>query len=870
MLRGSLFGKYAAYFAALVTLALLVGGGIELHFSYNQNKADLLALQHEKALAAASHIEHYVQEIQHQLQWLGLLQTSADSAEQRRFDYLKVLRQVPAVADLSELDRNGIERLHLSRVGLNVTRGAQSFASDPKFTVPISGKVYFSPVYFRQETEPYMTISMAGTSDDAGIVVAEVNLKFILDVVSQIHVGQKGLAFAIDGDGRLIAHPDMSLVLQKLDLSSYPQVKSALGQDSGKSGRVNIARDTKGSEVLTDFAPIQSLGWFVFVEQPLQEAFAPLYSALKRTVLLLLAGIALSLLASVFLARRITRPIGTIQTGAARIAAGNLDQQIEVHTGDELEKLAAQFNDMAAELKQSYAGLERKVAERTHELGETNKQLIQAQEQIARLSLPSDEKLEDPQAWAAAMAQQVAHAIGVAEIGVWLFDADHVTPLAPGLTKQPDAVVLRRAGAGEFIRTHGSTIVTVAGMSGITCGALVIDGIADAFAETQRRLLTGLAQHLGTALELRSLRRQLSTAEANRAASKRELHERGIETLLLCPACGRCYPDNGKAHGPSRCGDDDRVLDGSRLLPFRINDRYRFEKLIGEGGMGTVFAAQDEKLDRDVALKIIKTTYLSDPAMRLRLSREARTVARIQHPAVTALFDTGELEDGSAFLVMELLRGRALACVLRDFGAGTPHQVACLLRQASTGLVAAHKAGVIHRDIKPENIFLAATAAGFQAKLLDFGIALPKQVDSRLTQTGVLIGTPAYMSPEQIIGAELDERTDLYSLAAVIWEALAGRPLVNENRMADVILSVLHNPVPPISNIAPGLNPDIDALFKAALAKARHDRPRDLEAWADSLSTILEQHESGPRHGWPSLQVHKAASAADTDAPTFI
>src|ERR1700756_803794 len=535
MLRGSLFRKYVAYFAALVTLALMASGSIEIYFSYQENKAALLTLQHEKAVAAASRIGDYVQEIQHQMQWLGLPQPSTATAEQRRFDYLKVLRQVPAITDLSQLDRNGTEQMQLSRVGLNVIGAAENFAFDPKFTVPKAGKVYFSPVYFRQETEPYMTISMPGTSEEAGIIVAEVNLKFILDVISQIQIGQKGLAYAVDGRGRLIAHPDMSQVLQKLDLSSYPQVNAALRQRrDANTARVNIARDPQGREVLTDFAGIQSLDWYVFVEQPLQEAFAPLYDALKRTVLLLLGGIVFSSLASVFLARRMTDPIGAIQAGAARIGAGNLEQQIEVHTGDELEMLAAQFNKMAAELKESYSGLERKVAERTQELSGAYKKLVDAQEQIARLSRPSSEQLEDTQAWAAGMAVEVARALGAREIGVWVLDGDKVTPLAPGTTQPPEASLLRRPGSGgEFTANDRATVVTVAGMTGVPCGALVIDAPSSVFGETQRRLVAGLAHHLGTALELRSLRQQLSIAEASRAVTKRELHERGIETLLL-------------------------------------------------------------------------------------------------------------------------------------------------------------------------------------------------------------------------------------------------------------------------------------------------------------------------------------------------
>ncbi len=373
-LRGSLFLKYAVYFVTLVTLALVASGGIGVYFTYQENKTALLDLQREKAAAAASRIEAYVQEIEHQIGWMRLPQAGAGNPDQRRFDYLKLLRQVPAITDVVQLDRAGREQLRVSRLGMDVASSGEDVSKDPKFTVTKEGKTYFSPVYFRKETEPYMTIAMAGISDEAGITVAEVNLKFIWGVISRIKIGDKGLAYAVDSRGRLIAHPDISQVLQKSDLASLSQIKAALDTQSGTTQRVSIARNLQGSEVLTAYASIQPLGWHVFVEQPLEEAFAPLYESLKRTGVLLLGGLVLSILASLFFARRMVVPIRAVTEGAARIGAGQLDQDIEVHTGDELEALANQFNNMAAQLKESYAGLDRKVEERTRELTETLEQ----------------------------------------------------------------------------------------------------------------------------------------------------------------------------------------------------------------------------------------------------------------------------------------------------------------------------------------------------------------------------------------------------------------------------------------------------------------------------------------------------------------
>jgi signal transduction histidine kinase len=204
-----------------------------------------------------------------------------------------------------------------------------------------------------------------------GVVVAEVNLKFVWEVVNAIRVGQGGFSYVVDSEGSLIAHPDISLVLQKTDLRQLNHVKAAVQAKQDEEELSPLAHDLRGREVLSAHAPIRTLAWNVFVELPLAEAFAPLYDTIVRTGILLLASVAISILATVLLARRLVRPIQAIQAGAQSIGAGHLDQRIEVNTGDELESLAEQFNKMALDLKASYTGLERKVDERTAELTES-------------------------------------------------------------------------------------------------------------------------------------------------------------------------------------------------------------------------------------------------------------------------------------------------------------------------------------------------------------------------------------------------------------------------------------------------------------------------------------------------------------------
>ncbi|MBI4193548.1 MAG: GAF domain-containing protein, partial [Betaproteobacteria bacterium] len=379
MPRIRLFAKYFTLIVVLVSGALVVSTAISLYFSYQESQRALTALQREKAVAAAYRIEQYIRSIEHEIGWTTLPRATEGVSliDQRRVEYLKLLRQAPAITEVYWIDRQGHEQLRVSRLSMDQFGSGRSFADDPRFTVPVKGETWFSAVYFRKETEPYMTIARGAGGQEGGVTVTEVNLKFVWDVVSQIKIGKAGIAYVVDAGGNLIAHPDISLVLQKLDWSGLPQVRAA--RDSTPSPfeeqrQAVVARDRAGHDVLTSNAPIPTLGWHVVTEVPLEEAFAPLVSELYRAAVLFILGLVLSVIASVFLARRMVQPIRTLQEGAAQIGAGRLDQRLDVHTGDELQELGEQFNKMAAELKESYAGLERKVEERTHALSEALEQ----------------------------------------------------------------------------------------------------------------------------------------------------------------------------------------------------------------------------------------------------------------------------------------------------------------------------------------------------------------------------------------------------------------------------------------------------------------------------------------------------------------
>ncbi|MEO5764561.1 MAG: GAF domain-containing protein, partial [Casimicrobiaceae bacterium] len=287
------------------------------------------------------------------------------------------------------------------------------------------GQTWFGPVYFRKETEPYMTIALRSSSATGPVTAADVNLKFIWDVVSRIRIGDKGKAYVVDRNGYLVADPDIGLVLRKTDLSQLAHVRQA-AEAAPQDAPALVARDLAGNDVLVSWAPIEPLGWTVFVEQPVAEVYARLNASIVRTVFLLLAGIVISALAAAALARGMTQPIRTLEAGAQRIGEGDLDQKIDIRTGDELEALAGRFNRMSAQLKESYAGLERKVDERTSEL----QNALEQQTAISEILRVISSSPTDVQPVLSAVAERAAHLCNAPYARVMIIDGDLLLPVA--------------------------------------------------------------------------------------------------------------------------------------------------------------------------------------------------------------------------------------------------------------------------------------------------------------------------------------------------------------------------------------------------------------------------------------------------------
>jgi two-component system NtrC family sensor kinase len=382
--RVALSLKFTLAFIGLVSFVLIVNGAVSFWLSYDEAKRSAVRVQQEKAQAAADRIDQFIAEIEQQMGWTTHAEWARTPLDQRRYDFIRLLRQAPAITELIQVDGDGREQLKLSRLEPESVGSGVDYSKDERFAKAIASKTWFGPVYFRRGSEPYITIAIAHAGRKPGVTIAEVNLKFIWDVVTQIRIGEAGHAFITDEHGLLVAHPDMSLVLRRTTLEHLPQVASALANPHpgvlANTGKTTSAFD--GSSVLSAYAAIPRLNWIMFVQLPTREALTPVYASLAQTGALLGLGLLLATIVGGLLARRMVVPIRRLQQGAEKLGQGDLSQRIAIGTRDEIGILAERFNLMASRIQESHDTLESKVEERTKALAQSLAELRSTQDRL--------------------------------------------------------------------------------------------------------------------------------------------------------------------------------------------------------------------------------------------------------------------------------------------------------------------------------------------------------------------------------------------------------------------------------------------------------------------------------------------------------
>ncbi len=342
--------------------------------------------------------------------------------------------------------------------------------------------------------------------------------------------------------------------------------------------------------------------------------------------------------------------------------------------------------------------------------------------------------------------------------------------------------------------------------------------------------------------------------------------------MLLCEHCGqrhnevhRYCPVTGKLLAPQRFFPPGTLLDG----------KYRIGEALGAGGVGAVFAVTHMLLDKRMAVKVMLPELSQDREMAARMAREAQAASATGHPNVATVTDMGWSDQGSMYIVMELLSGRTLTEVIRDESPLPPPRAAELTCQLLAGLEAVHGRGIVHRDIKPDNLMVIELDQQPQLKILDFGISKFLQDDElrqSLTSTGIVLGTPYYMSPEQARGdPDLDHRADIYAVGGVLYSLLTGRRPLTAADHASMLTAILEATIEAPSKHVPGIPPELDALVLKALARQPAERFEDADAMRRALETIVAEADVATIvDREPPVHMRPAGKTAADDEPSLL
>ena len=450
---------------------------------------------------------------------------------------------------------------------------------------------------------------------------------------------------------------------------------------------------------------------------------------------------------------------------------------------------------------------------------------------------------------------------------------------APALESRGD--VQSRCTADELAwleRLQIELLVPITGIDRTLFGLLLIGEkrSEEPYTAKDRNLLQMVASQVGAVYEVLALREQVGHQHRIQTEVLGRLERQQINLVRECPACGRCFDSHVE-----RCDTDGHALVLSLPVDRTLDGKYRLERLIGRGGMGAVYEATDMRLNRRVAAKVVKAAALASSAAQRRFAREAQACGRLEHPNIVRVYDFG-MAGETAFIVMEYVKGITWRTQLDRLGAFPSAAAAGALDQVLGGMEAAHAAGILHRDLKPENLLICGPLADAPlVKILDFGLAKIRETDfldpKSVTMTGVAMGTFGYMSPEQLSGEEVDERTDIYAIGVIALETLTGRLLAEgvgfhrtidlelRARLTEAAVTIAQRRVAGV--IGRALAPDRSARYKT-IAELRADLvPAIADCPAIPISLVNRQTPA-PHVQTAAVTGDVAPPVAVTDAPT--
>jgi signal transduction histidine kinase len=400
--QGRVVRHYFVVSGFLISAGLITSGIFEVYFRHQESWELYSLIQKEITAGAAYKIEQFIQEIQRGMKaatkTTEVVQHGIAPEFQR--ELRRLLVNSPAMTEAVAFDLNGTQRIAARRSVPILDEGKSESPSRAALERAKQGEPDFGVVYFSHRRGALMKISVPierFVGEVIGILQAEIDLTHVREVISAIQVGKSGHAYLVTRSGDLIAHGNLSLIIPNRNLAYLEPVRTAIQSNPGSSvANTSVAHNVEGAEVFTSYALIPSLDWLLFTEQPIKEVYAPVYRSVLRTSGVLLFGLGVALLATLLVRRRVVSPLEKLRRGVELIRTGDLSTRLDIKTGDEIEILADEFNEMAAHLNEAYSSLEQKVAERTQELTAANDKLAEASKLKSRFLANVNHELRTP------------------------------------------------------------------------------------------------------------------------------------------------------------------------------------------------------------------------------------------------------------------------------------------------------------------------------------------------------------------------------------------------------------------------------------------------------------------------------------------